>query len=68
MAEVFWNAKGILLFNYIEKGSIINSEYHISIFNQLNKKIRKLRPRLQKKKIIFHQDSSHKSFDYEKDS
>ena len=46
------------LINYLEKGRTINSEYQIRLLDQLNEKIRKFRPCLQKKEIIFYQDSA----------
>jgi len=63
MASVFWDAKGILLIDYLEKGKTINSEYYCNLLDQLNEKIREKRPGLQHKKIIFHQDNApaHKS-------
>lgn len=63
MASVFWDAKGILLIDYLEKGKTINSEYYCNLLDQLDLKIREKRPGLQHKKIIFHQDNArvHKS-------
>lgn len=63
MASVFWDAKGILLLNYLEKGKTINSQYYVSLLDQLDDKIREKQPGLRKKKIIFLQDNApaHKS-------
>ena len=63
MASVFWDAKGILLVDYLQTGKTINSEYYCNLLDQLNGKIREKRPGLQKKKILFHQDNApcHKS-------
>lgn len=63
MASVFWDAKGILFIDYLEKGKTINSAYYTSLLDQLGEKIREKRPGLQRKKIIFHQDNApvHKS-------
>jgi histone-lysine N-methyltransferase SETMAR len=49
--------------NYLEKGKTITEEYYSSFLTTLEEKIRKKRPGLQKKKIIFHQDNAlaHKS-------
>ena len=58
MALVFWDAKGILLIDYLQKGKTINSEYYCSLLNQLDEKIREKRPGLQHKQIIFHQNNS----------
>lgn len=63
MASVFWDAKGILLVDYLQTGKTINSEYYRKLLDQLDAKIREKRPGLTKKKIIFHQDNApaHKS-------
>lgn len=63
MASVFWDAKGILLIDYLEKGKTITGEYYANLLDRLDEEIRKRRPGLAKKKIIFHQDNApaHKS-------
>lgn len=63
MASVFWDAKGILLIDYLPKGRTITGEYYSNLLDQLDAKIRQKRPGLKKKKIIFHQDNApvHKS-------
>ena len=52
MASIFWDAKGVLLIDYLEKGKTI-----VNLLDQLDKNIREKRPGLQKKTIIFHQDN-----------
>jgi transposase len=63
MALVFWDAEGILLIDYLEKGKTITGEYYSNLLTRLDEKNREKRPSLQKKKIIFHQDNAptHKS-------
>lgn len=63
MASVFWDAKGFLLIDYLEKGKTITGEYYSNLVTKLDAKICENRPGLQKKKIIFHQDNAsvHKS-------
>lgn len=58
MASVFWDAKGILLIDYLEKGKTITGQYYSNLLDQLDVKIREKRPGLKKKKIIFHQDNA----------
>jgi histone-lysine N-methyltransferase SETMAR len=58
MASVFWDAKGILLIDYLEKGRTITGEYYANLLDQLDAKIQEKRPGLKKKKIIFHQDNA----------
>ena len=48
MASIFWDAKGVLLIDYLEKGKTINSEYYCNLLDQLDKNIREKRPGLQR--------------------
>jgi histone-lysine N-methyltransferase SETMAR len=59
----FWDAEGILFIDYLEKGKTITGEYYSNLLTRIDEKIREKRPGLQKKKIIFRQDSAptHKS-------
>ena len=63
MASVFWHAHDILFIDYLEKGKTINSDYYMALLDRLNTKIKKKRPHMQKKKVLFHQDNApcHKS-------
>jgi histone-lysine N-methyltransferase SETMAR len=49
MALVFWDAEGILLINYLEKGKTITGKYYSHLLTRLDEKIREKRSRLQKK-------------------
>jgi len=53
MASVFWDAEGILLIDYLEKGKTITGEYYSSLLTRLDEKSREKRPGLQKKKSSF---------------
>lgn len=46
MASVFWDVKGDLLIDYLEKGKKITGEYHSNLLDQLDG--------LKKNEIIFH--------------
>ena len=63
MASVFWDAHGILFIDYFEKGKTINSDYYVALLDGLNAEIKKKRPHMQKKILLFHQDNApcHKS-------
>ncbi|GFY17092.1 transposase [Trichonephila clavipes] len=63
MASIFWDAYGILFIDYLEKGKILNSEYYTVLLDQLNEKIKKKRPQMQKKKVMYLEDNApcHKS-------
>jgi hypothetical protein len=44
MASVFWDARGIIFIDYLEKGQTINSEYYIALLERLNDEIKKNGP------------------------
>ncbi|UYV60519.1 hypothetical protein LAZ67_1001402 [Cordylochernes scorpioides] len=48
LASVFWDDKGILLIDYLEKGRINTGEYYSNFLFQLDIKIREKRPGLRK--------------------
>lgn len=58
MASVFWDAKGIIFTDYLEKGKTINSEYYIQLLIKLREEIAVKRPGMYKTKILFHQDNA----------
>ena len=63
MVFVFWDAHGILLVVYLEKRETINNDYYIVLLDPLSAEIKKERPHMQKKKVLFHQANPpcHKS-------
>lgn len=63
LASVFWDAKGVLFVDYLQKGKTINGVYYATLLDELKKNIEEKRPGLAKKKILFHQDNApcHKS-------
>ena len=63
MSSTFWDAQGILLIDYLEKGRTINSEYYIALLVRLEEEIARKQPQMKKKKVLFHQDNGpcHKS-------
>lgn len=58
MASVFWDAKGILLIDYLQKGATINGQYYAELLQKLNDALRAKRPGMAKKKVLFHQDNA----------
>jgi hypothetical protein len=50
MPSVFWDAEGILLIDYLEKGKTITREYYSNHLTRLDKKIRGKKPRFAKEK------------------
>lgn len=63
MATVFWDSKGILMTDYLDKGFTINGQYYASLLSQLKTAIKSKRPGKLKKGVLFHQDNApaHKS-------
>ena len=58
MASVFWDARGIIFIDYLQKGKTINGEYYANLLQRLSAEIKKKRPHLAKKKVLFHQDNA----------
>ena len=56
MATVFWDARGIIYTDYLEKGQTITGAYYASLLHRLSEEIKKKRTHL--KKILFHQDNA----------
>ncbi|CAK9827513.1 Histone-lysine N-methyltransferase SETMAR [Anthophora retusa] len=63
MATVFWDSQGIILIDYLQKSKTITGEYYATLLDRLKEQLKKERPRLARKKVLFHQNnaSSHKS-------
>lgn len=63
MASVFWDAKGIVFIDYLQKGRTINGEYYANLLRELRKAIKSKRPGKLTKGVLFHQDNApaHKS-------
>lgn len=58
LAAVFWDSKGTLLVDYLEKGKTITGVLYSSLLDQMNDAIRQKRPHLAKKKVLFLQDNA----------
>ena len=56
MATVFWDARGIIHTDYLEKGQTITGAYYASLLHRLSGEIKKKCPHL--KKILFHKDNA----------
>ena len=62
LASIFWDVEGISFINYLEKGRIINSQYHIALLVHLKEEITK-KTTNEEEKMLFLQDNAlcHKS-------
>ena len=58
MATIFWDARGVIHIDYLQKGTTINGEYYTNLLDRFNEDLKKKRPHLAKKKVIFHQGNA----------
>lgn len=56
MATVFWDSQGIILIDYLEKGRTITGQYYADLLGRFDTQLKKKRPHLAKKKVLFHHD------------
>ena len=49
MASVFWDSKGVILVDYIEKGKTVNSVYYYIFLHRLREAIKEKRPGMLRK-------------------
>lgn len=63
MASVFWDAQGVLLVDYLEKGATITGSYYAQLIAKLREAIKEKRRGKLRKGVLFHQDNApaHKS-------
>ncbi|GBP28527.1 Histone-lysine N-methyltransferase SETMAR [Eumeta japonica] len=58
MATVFWDARGVIHIDYLEKGKTITVEYYSKLLDRFDVDLKQKRPHLAKKKVLFHQDNA----------
>lgn len=58
MATIFWDAHGIILIEYLEKGRTITGQYYCALLDKFDATLKEKRPHLQRKKILFHHDNA----------
>ena len=63
MASVFWDADGIILVDYLEKGRTLTGQYYASLLWQLRANLIKKRHGKVTRGVLYHQDNApaHKS-------
>ena len=63
MASIFWDAKGIVLNDYLQKGKTIHGEYYAKLLRELRQAIKSKWPGKLTKGVLLHQDNApaHKS-------
>lgn len=52
MATVFWDAKRIILIDFLEKGKTITAAYYSELLTQFNAKLKETRPQFGEKKSL----------------
>lgn len=58
MATVFWDSKGIIFIDYLEKGRTITGQYYAQLLDRFDDALKRKRPHLIKKKVLFHHDNA----------
>ncbi|CAF4944349.1 unnamed protein product [Pieris macdunnoughi] len=63
MASVFWDAEGIIMVEYLEKGATITGSYYADQIRRLREAIKQKRRGKLRAGVLFHQDNapSHKA-------
>ena len=59
MATVFWDALGIIHIDYLPLKQTISGDYYAALLDRFNNILKKKRPHLAKKKVLFHQDNDY---------
>lgn len=58
MATVFWDERGVIFVDYLEKGRTITGLYYADLLGRLDTELKEKRPHLAKKKVLFHHDNA----------
>lgn len=58
MASVFWDAKGIIMVEYLEKGATISGSYYADQIRRLREAIKEKRRGKLRAGVLFHQDNA----------
>ncbi|CAH2090180.1 unnamed protein product [Euphydryas editha] len=63
MASVFWDAEGIIMIDYLEKGASITGSYHAEQIKKMREAIKENRRGKLRAKVLSHPDHapSHKA-------
>lgn len=64
MATVFWDQEGVILVDFMPKGTTINSEAYILTLTKLKIRLRRCRPHLSESNVLLQHDNArpHTSF------
>ena len=62
MSSVFWDKHGIIHVDFLPRGATINSEYYCHVLSDVHKRLRKKRPGLITKGVLFLQQPMGKEY------
>ena len=57
-ATVFWDTRSIIHIDYLPSKQTINGDYYVALLYRFNNILKKTRPHLAKKKVLFHQNNA----------
>uniref|UniRef100_A0A131YT73 Transposase n=1 Tax=Rhipicephalus appendiculatus TaxID=34631 RepID=A0A131YT73_RHIAP len=58
MATIFWDSQGVIFVDYLEKGKTVTGPYYAELLGRFDAELRKKRPHLVKKKVLFHHENA----------
>lgn len=58
MATVFWDYQGVILVDFMPKGTTINSDAYIATLNKLKNRLRRCRPNLNMDGVLLQHDNA----------
>ena len=58
MLSVFWDIKGVIMTDFLEKGCTINGQYYSRLLRKLRVEIKKKRRGMLKRGVLFHHDNA----------
>ena len=58
MASVFWDKRGVIHVDFLPRGATINSEFYCRVLSDVHMRLRKKRPGLITKGVLFLQDNA----------
>jgi len=58
MATVFWDVKGVIFIDFLEKGKTITGQYYSEVLGRFDAVLKEKRPHFLRKKVLFHHDNA----------
>ena len=58
MATVFWDSEGVILVDFMPKGTTINSDVYTDTLRKLKARLRRVRPHLDMSKVLLQHDNA----------